>query len=164
VTDDPRVATYSHTDATSPPREREMMTTATASSHRTRQLMNHHRANSAVTTGTVAPRHAMPRCGNKTMTTTIPGHVLTLGQDGLPYKPSLLVSPSLRLMTTRSREPLSLSLYVTWPPDSIYGRPGPPSKGDRLSRLHSVFIHLTPPTSFPYLTHPIVRTSEHSIE
>jgi hypothetical protein len=55
--------------------------------------------------------------------------------------------PSLRLMTTRSGEPFSL--YVTWPPDS------------------QDFIQAVPhhsPTSFPLLTHPIIRTSKHSTE
>jgi len=36
------------------------------------QLVNHHRANNAITTGTVASHHAMPQCGSKTTTMTIP--------------------------------------------------------------------------------------------
>jgi hypothetical protein len=44
--------------------------------HRVERLSNHHRTNSAATTGTVAPRHSIPRRGYKTMTTTMPGRAL----------------------------------------------------------------------------------------
>jgi hypothetical protein len=64
-----------------------MMTKATTRPCRTGRLANHHRANSVVTTGTVAPRHHMPRRGHKTMTTTMLGRTLMPKQDDLPCKP-----------------------------------------------------------------------------
>jgi hypothetical protein len=71
---------------------------ATASSRRTGHLANHHRANSAITTGTVASHHTMLRHGNKTMTTTTSGRALTLRQDGLPCN----LAPGLYIRTARA--------------------------------------------------------------
>jgi hypothetical protein len=87
------VATYSLIVAMMPPGEQETMMKATASSRRMGQLTNPHRANSTVTTSTVASRHAMLRRRHKTMMTTILGRTLMLRQDDLPCKPSLLVFP-----------------------------------------------------------------------
>jgi hypothetical protein len=92
ATDDPRVSTCSLIVTTMLLVEQETMTKATTSSRRTGQRVNHHCANSAVTTDTVASCHTTPRCGHKTMTSTTPGRALTPGQDDLPCKPSLLVS------------------------------------------------------------------------
>jgi hypothetical protein len=124
---------------------------AMARPHHVGQLVNRHRANSAITTDTVASRHTMPWCGDETMMMTIPGHALMLGQDSLPCKSSILVSPSLRLLTIRSGEPLSvcnltLGLYIRIA--------GPPIQGDRLSRLHSsspsLHFYLFPLAYTPY--------------
>ena len=70
-----------------------------------------------VVAGIVASHHATPRRANKIMTTTIPERAMMPGQDRVACRPSLLISPSLRLTTTRSGEPLSP--HVTWPPHSI---------------------------------------------
>ena len=116
--------------------EQETMTKATIGPRRAKQLVNQHHANIVFMTGTVASRHAMPGRGSKTTTTTVPGCALTPGQDNLPCKPSLLVSPSLRLTTTRSEEPHSvcnmapeLYIRVAKPPISrLYsGSPSPHS-------------------------------------
>jgi hypothetical protein len=69
--------------------------------------------------------------------------------------------PSLRCTTTRSGEPISLN--VTWPPGLYIRAARAPFQGDGLSRLHWVVPHHSP-TSFPLLTHPIVRTLDHSTE
>ena len=73
TTNDLGAATNSRTTL---PDDQEAMTKATARPRRTRELVNHRHAYSATTTGTVAPRHPMPLCGRKTMTTTTPGHAL----------------------------------------------------------------------------------------
>jgi hypothetical protein len=80
-------------------------------SHCAEQLVNHHQANNAVMTGTVASRQAMPRRGSKTTMKTKPERALMTRQDRLAYEPSLLASPFLGLTTTRLGEPLSP--YVT---------------------------------------------------
>ena len=56
---------YSLTVATTPLGGQETMAKATASPRHIVQLANHRHANSAVTTGTVAPRHATPRHGEQ---------------------------------------------------------------------------------------------------
>jgi hypothetical protein len=106
---------------------------ATTRPCRAGQLMNHRHANSVVTTGLVASRHAMPRRGSKIKTTTTPKHVLTPGQDRLACKPSLLASPSLGLTTTRSVEPFSICNMAP----KLYKEGRPPIQGDGLLRLHS---------------------------
>ena len=71
-----------------PLEERETMMKATVSSRRIGQLVNHHHANIAVTTGNIALHHTMLRRGHNTMSTTMPGRMLTPRQDNLPCKPS----------------------------------------------------------------------------
>ena len=60
ATDDLGAATFSRTVAATPPGEQETITKATVRPRHAGQLVNHHCANGAVTTGTVASRHAMP--------------------------------------------------------------------------------------------------------
>jgi hypothetical protein len=120
-----------------------MMIEATTSSCHAGQLVNHHRANNAVMTGTVASRHAMPQRGNKTMTTTTPGRALTLRKDDLSCKPSLLFPLFLRLTTTRSREPL----FLYWPSTrTLYkGRQASQPRGQT---LETSFGHPSPHSSY----------------
>jgi hypothetical protein len=58
------------------PRDQEAMTKATTRPRHIGRLANHHRVYSAATTGTVAPRLPMLRCGHKTTMTTMPGCAL----------------------------------------------------------------------------------------
>jgi hypothetical protein len=55
-------------------------------------------------------------------------------KDGLPCRPSLLVSPSLRLTSTQSEEPHSVCNLA---PGLYIRAVRPPIQGDGLSRLHS---------------------------
>jgi hypothetical protein len=73
-TNDPRVATNSHT---MPSGDLEMMTKATARPRRTAGwLANHHHAYCDTTTDIVGPRHPMLRHGHKTMMITMPRRAL----------------------------------------------------------------------------------------
>jgi hypothetical protein len=67
------VATNSHT---TPPGDQEAMTKATTRPRHIGRLANHHHVYSSATTGTVAPRLPMLRCGHKTTITTMPGRAL----------------------------------------------------------------------------------------
>jgi hypothetical protein len=97
-------------------------------------MATHHHVNGVIMTDTVASRHAIPQHGNKAMTTTTLGRVLMPGQNDLSCRPSLLVSPSLRLTSTRSREPHSVCNLA---PGLYIRAVRPPIQGDGLSRLHS---------------------------
>jgi len=135
-----------------PPGEQETMTKATAGPRRAKQLVNQHNANIVFTTSTVASRHDMPGRGSKTTTTTVPGCALTPGQDSVPCKPSLLVSPSLRLTTTRSGEPLSVCNLA---PELYIRAARPSNQGTDSQDFIRAFVHLTPPTSFLSLHTPL---------
>jgi hypothetical protein len=76
ATGDPGAAINSCTTSSG---DQEAMTKATMRPRRIGRLTNHHRTNSTVMTGTVAPRHTISRRGHKTMTTTTLGR--TLHQD-----------------------------------------------------------------------------------
>ena len=80
------------------------MTKATEGPRRTRQLVNHRHAHSAVMTGTVALCHAMLRHGKQGSDDHDDDHAWTYDDAKtrqMDCWPSLLVSPSLGLSTTR---------------------------------------------------------------
>jgi hypothetical protein len=58
--DDPEAATYSRIATMAPPGEHEMMMKAMARPCHVGQLVNHHHANSAITTDIVASCDTMP--------------------------------------------------------------------------------------------------------
>ena len=92
---------------------------ATARPRHVGQLVNHRRANNAITTGTIAQRNTVPQHWSKITSTTMmtmPERAMMLGQDRMDCWPSLLASSSLRLSTTRvGRTHLST---ITWPSNS----------------------------------------------
>jgi hypothetical protein len=136
VTDDLGAATCSRTIATTPPGEQETMTKATARPQRAGQLVNHHHANSVVTTGTIASATPRRDVGARPRWWPILERVMTPGQDGLACKPSILTSPTLGLTTTRSGEPFSICNLAP----KLYIRAArPPIQGDELLRLHLGF-------------------------